>query len=155
DRTTRRKQDSLKRLGVDRSVTYEQAAADLHKHLRNHYPCFALKEIDWDAVGRRLLPRTTTITTDEEVGLLCLEMVAALEDSHAQLRAAAAALPQVSFPSWDAGFACLVDDAERPTVYFVQRGGAAEKAGVRVGMTVETINAKPVDEAIESTMQNL
>src|SRR5262249_34916500 len=77
------------------------------------------------------------------------------EDSHAQLRAAAAALPQVSFPSWDAGFACLVDDAERPTVYFVQRGGAAEKAGVRVGVTVETINAKPVDEAIESTMQNL
>jgi C-terminal processing protease CtpA/Prc len=154
-RAERRKQDELKRLKVDRSVTYEQAAEALHKYLGDRYPCFALKGIDWDAVGQRLLPRARTVTTDEEFGLLCLEIVAALEDSHAQLRAAAADLPRISFPSWDAGFACLVDETERPTVYFVQSGGSAQMAGVRVGMTVEKINGKPVDEAIESAMQDL
>ena len=64
-------------------VSYEEAFRDLYQTLGREYPCFSLKAIDWTAVGKELLPRAKEVETDEQFGLLCLELVARLEDSHA------------------------------------------------------------------------
>ena len=127
---------------------YEQALRDLHEQLARDYPCFALKGIDWQAVGERLVPRAQEAKNDDEFGLLCLEMVAALEDSHATLLPAAAQVPQVDFPQWDAGFACLVDDRGEPVVYYVAEGSSAATAGLQIGMTVRELNGVAALEAI-------
>ncbi len=136
-------------------VTYAEAFRDLYDQLGRSYPCFQLKDIDWQAVGDELLPRAEKVETDDEFGLLCMELVARLEDSHAALQPASARLPQIPFPQWDPGFACLLDDKARPVVYYVDRGSPAEKAGVAIGMTVTKIGGVPADKVMESWMEQI
>lgn len=144
---------AMKRIAPEemaKEVSYAEAFRDLYIQLRRYYPCFELKNIDWQAVGEELLPRAEEIETDDQFALLCLELVARLEDSHASLLPAKARLPQIPFPQWDPGFACLLDDQDRPVVYYVDRGGPAEQAGVAVGMVVTSIDGVPAKEAMES-----
>jgi len=84
--------------------------------------------------------------------LVCcaLELVARLEDSHAQLGSATASPPAISLPRFDPGFACLIDDRGRPVVYYVDRGSPAEQAGLRVGMTVLSVRGKPARKSFAS-----
>lgn len=147
-------QAQMKQPDVDPTATYAETLETLHTTLGRTYPCFELKGIDWDAVGSQLLPRSAEVQDDSEFGLLCLEMVAALKDSHAQLLPGSAQLPQVPFRLWDAGFACLVDDRERPVVYDITPGGSAEWAGLKVGMTVTAVNGVPAQEAIQQFIQH-
>ena len=51
-------------------VSYEDALRDLHAELGRRYPGFALKGIDWDAVGHELLPRAAEVETDDAFGTL-------------------------------------------------------------------------------------
>ena len=136
-------------------VSFEEAFVDLYDVLGREYPCFPLKGIDWKAVGKELLPRAKEVKTESEFGLLCLELVARLEDSHARLRAGTASPPAISLPRFDPGFACLIDDRGRPVVYYVDRGGPAEQAGVRVGMTVLSLGGKPAEEVLRERMKQL
>ncbi|MHC4714369.1 MAG: S41 family peptidase, partial [Planctomycetota bacterium] len=134
-------------------VTYEEAFSDLYLTLGRQYPCFELKGIDWRAVGDDLLPRAKEVETDEEFGLLCMELVAKLEDSHAGLLAGTLKPPGVDFPQWDPGFACLIDDRGRPVVYYVDLNGPAHRGGVRPGMTVVSMNGKDAMGALDEIMQ--
>ena len=136
-------------------VSYEETFLDLHQTLAREYPCFDLKGIDWSAVGDELLPRVRDVATDDEFGLVCLELVARLEDSHADLGKGTRELPQVPFARWDPGFACLVDDRGEPVVYYIDPGGPADAAGVKVGMTVVSIDGTPAAEAIERSMRRI
>jgi carboxyl-terminal processing protease len=135
------------------AVSYDVAFQDLHALLGREYPCFELKQIDWRKVGDALLPRARGVKTDDEFGLLCLELVARLEDSHSYLMSGSAKVPSPPFPQWDPGFACLLDDHQEPVIYFIDRGGPADLAGVRVGMTVLSLNGKPAARLIEERMQ--
>lgn len=146
-------------VGIDvyPSITesYVTAFKDLYEKLGSNYPCFALKGIDWAAVGAELLPRAKQVKTNKEFGLLCMELVAHLEDSHAYLMAGSAELPSVKFPRWDPGFACLIDDRGKPVVYYVDRDGPAQKAGVKVGMTVLSVNGEAVNKYLEKRMRQM
>jgi C-terminal processing protease CtpA/Prc len=135
--------------------TYVMAFKDLYERLGSSYPCFGLKGIDWAAVGAEMLPRAQQVKTNKEFGLLCMELVARLEDSHAYLMEGSAKLPEVSSPQWDPGFACLIDDRGKPVVFYVDRGGPAEKAGVKVGMTVLSVNGEDVDKYLEKRMRQM
>jgi len=134
---------------------YEESLTELYEVLGREYPCFQLKGIDWKAVGKELLPRAKELKSDEEFGLLCMELVARLEDSHAVLGRGSAAPPQPPWPQWDPGFACLIDDRAKPVVYYVDKGGPAERGGVRVGMTLVAIQGKPAEEALAARMKLL
>jgi len=134
-------------------VTYEEAFRDLHETIGARYPCFKLKGIDWTAVGAELLPRAATVKSDDEFGLLCMELLARLEDSHAHLLNESARVPAPPLPQWGPGFACLEDDRGQPVVYYADKGGPAEAAGVRVGMTVLSVGGQPVSAAIDETMK--
>jgi C-terminal processing protease CtpA/Prc len=131
---------------------YEGTFTDLYNVLGKTYPCFELKGIDWQAVGDELLPHAKQVETHEEFGLLSMELVARLEDSHAYLMDGTAQVPAPPLPRWDAGFACLEDDQDRPAVYYVDPCGPADEAGVKVGMVVLTVNGQPVREVIEDAM---
>jgi C-terminal processing protease CtpA/Prc len=60
--------------------------------------------------------------------------------------------PTIKFPRWDPGLACLLDDRGKPVVYYVDQGGPANEAGLRVGMTVVSINGRAAEGLIEETM---
>ena len=123
---------------------YANAFAALHTKLGSDYPCFELKGIDWNAVGKEFLPRAKDAHSERDFALLCAELVARLEDSHACLIPDSAEFPSIKSPRWDSGFACLIDDRGKPVVYHVDKDQPAEKAGVRVGMTVLSVGGEPV-----------
>ncbi|KPK83146.1 MAG: hypothetical protein AMJ81_08530 [Phycisphaerae bacterium SM23_33] len=131
---------------------YEQAFQDLYETLGRRYPCFALKGIAWKKVGQELLPRSRQVKSDQEFGLLCMELVARLEDTHARLEPGAAKLPPAPVPLWDPGFACLIDDRGQPVVYHVDKVSPAQRAGVKVGMTVTSINGKLAGQVLKEQM---
>jgi carboxyl-terminal processing protease len=134
-------------------TTYAEAFRDLYEHLGRRYPCFADKQIDWKKVGDDLLPRAAQAKNDSEFGLLCIQLVACLKDSHAYVERGSAQLPEPPLPRWDPGLACLLDDHERPAVFHVHPDGPAARAGVKPGMTILSVNGKPADAAIKECMQ--
>lgn len=140
---------------VNPNISYEEAFRDLYETLGRDYPCFELKGIDWPTVGSEFLPRAGEVKTDKEFGLLCMELVACLQDSHAQLIDGTAKVPEFPMPRWDPGFACLEDDQKRPVVYYVDADSPAEKAGVKIGMVVLKINELDAAIAIENTMNEI
>jgi RNA polymerase sigma-70 factor (ECF subfamily) len=133
--------------------TYAEALRDLHQHLGQVYPGFALKGIDWTRVGQELLPRARDAETDEQFGLLVEELVARLEDSHALVQPGTAKPPVPDLPRWDPGLACLIDDRGKPVVYVVERGSPAAQAGVRPGMTVVSIDGLAAADAMNEWMR--
>jgi carboxyl-terminal processing protease len=128
--------------------TYAGSFQDLYDHLGNVYPNFQMKGIDWKAVGDELLPRGRSARTEREFGLLVEELVARLQDSHAQVLANAAQPPEPDLPEWEPGISCLIDDRDRPVVYAIEPGSEAEKAGVKVGMAVVDVNGTAAEEAM-------
>jgi len=152
---TRQPEQQGKTPSKKEDVDYETAFRELYETLGNAYPCFELKGIDWQAVGEEFLPRTKQIRNDTDLGWLCIELVAKLEDSHAYVMPGTASMPQMDGPRWDAGFSCIEDDHAAPAVYYVDRGGPAEKAGVKVGMVVVAVDAKNVKNVIDKTMTRM
>ena len=132
---------------------YVTAFRDLYDHLGKVYPSFAIKGIDWEKVGRELLPRAEAVETEEQFGLLVEELVARLEDSHAYVHEGSATPPSAGFPEWDPWLACLIDDRGRPVLYAVSPRTPAWKAGVRPGMTVLSVNGVPAAEAMDRWMK--
>lgn len=134
------------------AMTYAEVLRDLHAHLGQRYPAFAIKGIDWKKVGDELLPLANDVKSDADFGVLCLRMVARLEDSHAQLVPANAKVPEIELPRFDPGFACLIDDKDRPVVYHVDKGSPADASGVKVGMTVASVDGTPAADAMRAWM---
>jgi C-terminal processing protease CtpA/Prc len=125
---------------------------ELYQHLGHAYPCFELKQINWKQVGDELLPQADKITTEREFGLLCERLIARLQDSHAQLIRGTKDPPSPEFPQFDPGFACLIDDRDKPVIYYVDPRSPAEQAGVKVGMTVTTVNDIAAEKALRKWM---
>ncbi len=137
------------------SNSYAEAFKDLHEKLGRRYPGLKLKKIDWDNVGKELLPRARKIKTDERFGLLCMELIAKLKDGHAVLVGGKAKVPSPPLPRWGPGFSCLVDDRGNPVVYYVDSNGPAKRAGIKVGMTVVSVNGKLAEKALGDSMARL
>ena len=97
------------------AATYEQAFRELYETLGRKYPNFKMKGIDWDKVGRELLPLAAKVKDDDEFGLLCMRLVAKLEDSHAVLGDGSVRVPRLPrVPSADLGPGlCLPDRRPR------------------------------------------
>lgn len=134
---------------------YTAAFQSLYNDLARLYPCFDLKGIDWGDVGRELLPRAKSITSDHDFGLLCRELIARLEDNHAVLLKGTAEPPWPDLPRFDPGFSCLLGDEGLPVVYVVEPNGPAARAGIRVGMTVTSMNGRPITDVIDETQATL
>lgn len=130
-----------------KAIQYDKSFADLFEKIGAIYPAFQIKNIDWQAVGQELLPESRTIKTHDEFSLLCQRLIARLEDSHAHLRSGTGQPASPSLPRWDPGFACLNDDRGMPVVYSIDPNSPAAEAGLRVGMTIESINGVPAAEA--------
>lgn len=133
--------------------TYAAAFEQLYDHLGAVYPNFEMKGIDWKAVGDELLPRSRQVRTQHEFGLLVEELVARLQDNHAIVQAGTVQPPEPDLPQWDSGVYCLTDDRGRPVIYSVEPDSSDQKAWVKPGMTVVSVNGVAAEEAIRERMQ--
>lgn len=128
---------------------YFETYCKLYEAIEKEYPFFELKNIDWEEEGYRLSAKLDNIKDDSEFGLLCMELIAKLKDSHSQLLNGESNIPDVNFPKWDCGFACLEDNNGQAVIYYLDPEGPALKAGVKIGMIVQQINSLTVDDAIK------
>jgi C-terminal processing protease CtpA/Prc len=135
--------------------TYEQTLADLHHVLGKRYPNFRMKGIDWEKVGRELLPRAREVADDRDFGLLCMEMVARLEDTHAVVSDGTAKRPKPPMAQWHPGCGCVQDDRGEPVVYYLAKESPAAEAGMELGMTILFVNGKPAARVLKDHMRSL
>ncbi|TWU04058.1 S41 family peptidase [Neorhodopirellula pilleata] len=128
---------------------YADAFGHLYRTLGSEYAHFDVKQIDWIAVGKELLPRSKMLKSGEEFCLLCQELVARLEDSHAYLMPGKLQPTSAPVPLFDPGFACLLDADGRPIVYHVDRQSSADQVGLTVGSVVTHVGEIEAGELLE------
>lgn len=155
DRTLRQMAKFVREAKPAPDESYEQAFRQLYDQLGRDYAHFELKEIDWDAVGRELLPRSKGLATRSQFCILCQELVARLEDSHAYLFKGKQEPVWMPSPAWDPGFACLLGQQDKLIVYHVDDPSPAKTAGMQVGMTVTAINDTPVQQWMAARMERI
>ena len=155
EKRARQEINQLRKLATAEKGSYEESFYDLYFTLGEEYPSFELKNIDWKKVGEQFLPKAKEIKNDEQFGFLCMELVACLKDSHAHVFNGEANLPSLPLPRFDPGFACLEDDRGKPVVYYVDPNSDAVDAGIRVGMTVVSVNGKDAGSVIKNTMKRI
>jgi carboxyl-terminal processing protease len=124
-------------LGGDRVAHFER----LWQAIDEHYPYFAEKGVDWDAVRVRYLPEVKQARTDQEFAALIAAMLGELHDGHSSVKTP------------PAPYACClaaVEEIEGRAVVVVA-GQTAQALGLARGAVVLAINGRD-PETIIATM---
>ncbi|MCU0722461.1 MAG: S41 family peptidase, partial [Planctomycetes bacterium] len=118
----------------------------LWEELSQKYPkeLFEAKGIDWAAVKAEFEPRAAAARTDEEFVRLCIEVVGRLKDGHAYVECKSIPADKL-YPADDrinpgAGFVECADGSI--AVLRVYPNSSAEKAGLKPGMRVKTVDGE-------------
>jgi carboxyl-terminal processing protease len=128
-----------------KSANYAQDFDAAWTFVRDNYAYFDRKQTDWDRVRAQLGPLAKAAKSDDDfIGVLEV-MVEQLYDSHAHLGTNTAISPRL-IPSATDVWAEHRDG--RPLITAVRAGSQAERAGVREGMEVVSIDGRPAREAV-------
>jgi carboxyl-terminal processing protease len=120
--------------------------------LKDNHVARTASGVDIDALGAELRPRAAKATSDAEVRAVIREMLDRVGQSHFAILPApiASAMTSSAIGPTDVGTlgfdVRLIDDAL--VVSHVDRGGPAERAGVRTGWTLSRIGGRPVDASL-------
>ena len=118
----------------------------LWEELSQKYPreLFEAKGIDWAAVKAEFEPRVAAARTDEEFVKLCIEVVGRLKDGHAYVECKSIPVEKL-YPVDDRinPGAGLVECADGSiAILRVYPNSPAEKAGLKPGMVVKTVDGE-------------
>jgi len=129
------------------------------REVDQYYPWFALKGVDWDAVGGEYLPRVSAATSDTELFATLIEMLGRLRDGHLSL-----ASPGHRY-AWDGWFADYPVNYEPYAAarYFqapvgAARGGVVSWARLRerVGyVRIPSFGARGVGDGVDAALSAL
>jgi len=122
-------------LNQDRTANFER----LWRAVDAHYPYFAQKGVDWDAIHDRYRPQIEAAESDEAYFALIADMLAELNDAHTGLIAPNAFYGRLYF-----GTAKWLDDG----VVVDRVGETGRQAGLKQGDLLLAINGQPVTEAM-------
>ena len=133
-------------------VGYVEALEDLHREIGQEYPCFDSRDRLEGPLARRscLGPKTAKPMSSFAVSVLIGRPPGG---QHAAVLKGTAEPAWPPLPCWDPGLACLIDDRGQPVVYHLDKDGPAALSGVKIGMTVLSINGKPAADALKECME--
>lgn len=106
--------------------------------VRDNYPYFDIKDVDWNAVGARYRPLVAAASTDEEYHALVAELLFELQDGHSFL-----AHPHPA-ESWRFGTLADVDGQ----AVIAALDDVARAAGLARGDVVTAVDGRSLDDAI-------
>jgi C-terminal processing protease CtpA/Prc len=112
----------------------------LWRAVRDNYPYFDLKGVDWDAARARYQPQVDTCASDIEYRDIVASMLAELNDGHTDI-----AEPFPAFV-WQFGTLRAVGDQ----TVIAEIGQVGQDAGLAPGDVVLSINGRSVDDAISA-----
>ena len=117
--------------------------------IRDNYAYFDEKSVDWEQVRNRLRPRATAIRDHGEFIGLLEELVEHLYDHHAHLGVNTPSSPRLVPSGADLWAA---HRGGRAVITQVRAGSDGERAGLRPGMEIVSIDGRPVADAVEGRL---
>ena len=117
--------------------------------IRDNYAYFEEKSVDWEEVRNRLRPRATTIRDRGEFIGLLEDLVEHLYDHHAHLGVNTSSSPRLVPSGADLWAA---HRGGRAVITQVRAGSDGERAGLRPGMEIVSIDGRPVADAVEGRL---
>ena len=103
--------------------------------------------VDWMAVRKQYRPMVDQVKSDEELYTLMKRMIGELHDAHTRFHTPQERKDREQLQSVSAGV--YIGEVEgRSVIVGVETGSDAERAGVRTGMIVRTIDGRPIEEQV-------
>jgi carboxyl-terminal processing protease len=134
----------------DRMANFEK----IWHGIQDNYYDPGLNGVDWDEVHRRYRPQVEGVATDQEFYKLMERMAGELHDAHTHVLSPAVAENFKKQNLMTLGF--RVDEFEgKLIVISVEAGSSAEQAGIIPGMSIVTIDGKPLAERLADETSKL
>ena len=124
---------------------YEEDFDHLWKSIADDYAYFDQKQTDWNRVRQIHYPQLSAVKTRNDFVALLESVLEELYDFHTHLNTNTASSPRL-VPSGADIWAEWIND--RATITEVKPSSQAEKAGLRIGMPIVSINGVAVAEAV-------
>jgi predicted metalloprotease with PDZ domain len=131
------------------SVQYVADFDELWKELETGYAYFDKKAVDWAHVRDIHRPRAAGARSREEFIAVLEAVLEELYDHHAALGTNTAHSPRLVPTGTDIWAEWT---RERAVIVEVRRGSEAEKAGLRAGMTITSVNGTAVEKAVQGRL---
>jgi carboxyl-terminal processing protease len=123
------------------------------KEIHDHYYDPSFNGVNWDEIHSRYLPRVEATEKDQEFYALMSEMTGELHDAHTRFSSPQQWKSYRKQEHVGAGFS--VDDIDgRTVVTGVRSESSAAQAGIEPGMTLLTVDGKPIEERIAEIEKN-
>lgn len=128
---------------------YEEDFDYLWRNVADEYAYFDQKQTDWNRAREIYRPRLEAVKTGSDFVSLLESVLEELYDFHAHLNTNTAASPRLVptgadiWAEWEKSRAVITD---------VRPASGADKAGVRIGMQIVSINGLAVGEAVNRRM---
>ena len=124
---------------------YEEDFDYLWRNIAEDYAYFDQKQTDWNKVREIYRPRIIALKTQGEFVALLESVLEELYDFHTHLNTNTASSPRL-VPTGTDIWAEWING--RPIVSEVRSASDAERAGIKAGMQIASINGVPVEEAV-------
>jgi len=124
---------------------YEEDFDYLWQSILDDYAYFDQKQTDWNKVRQIYRPQLSAVQRPGDFIALLESVLEELYDSHTHLNTNTGASPRI-VPSGTDIWAEWIKG--KPLITEVRPESGAEKAGVRTGMQVASIDCIPIDEAV-------
>ena len=122
--------------------------------INKKYYAADLNGVDWQAVRVKYQPQVEAVRTDREFYAVLKEMVSRMNDAHTRFLTPREA--QEFKNQQGTGVGLRFGEVEGKTaVLYVLKDSPADRAGVKTGMTVRTIDGKPVAEMMAEIIKNI
>jgi len=138
------------------SLGYAAAFDKLLEKFKNEYAFTELKKIDWDAKGKEFRPRFEEAEAKGDASLYALalrDFIWSIPDSHVGIAQTADLNAQFTAETAGGlGFAMRETDDGKFIANFILTDGPADKAGMKWGAEIISLDGKPTDEVVSATV---
>jgi C-terminal processing protease CtpA/Prc len=136
-------------------LSYTQAFDKMLEKFKNEYAFTELKNIDWAAKGKEFRPRFEEAekNNDPHAYVLALrDFLWSIPDTHIGFDDSLLQNDYQTQVGGGLGFAMRETDDGKILASFIMSGGPAEKAGMKWGAEITSLDGKPVEDVVDATV---
>ncbi len=136
-------------------LSYTAAFDKMLDKFRKQYAWTELKHIDWDAMNKQFRPRFEAAEKDNdphEYALALRDFLWSIPDSHVGFDQSLLNQDFATDTAGGLGFAMRDIDDGTIIANFILQGGPADKAGMKWGAEIVSLDGKPVNDVVSATV---